>query len=636
MIKSFHNYSNSNIISNNNIKTVKKKKLIPICRVYSKDDFINEKLLNKENENKENLKNSLNYESLNIQSYQVHKIDKNLKTMIKNKLNKMNLSQKHKLRIRPKYSKNYLNNNNINNTNKINNNLKNINKNILPNNNNKENKIPKENFNSNNLQVKKVNYIANNYMSNQFMKKSGSFQLNKNSFRKTSKDKIKSKEKNKSNQSKNLKNNNYSDKSGNNISTKDKSISLNKRSKSLKNKIYTIKEINPFNIKSKSKTNRINNSKNNNNLNNKNKMKTTNNSNLCSFNKINKKLLTNKKINLKTKTNILNKSNNNCNYKYKTNSNSSLTLKNIKNEDENIINDIENKIKEIKISNNINKPQNFINIFPILNPFPQFVSEYSEEIYKNLLIDEKKFISSQIIDFLYMNNQEQINQEMRSILINWLIEVQDKFNYTEQTLFLCISLIDRYSSFKKILRSEYQLVGIASLFIACKHEEIELPNSKDFLFITENAYTKEELFNMEYKILKPINFEILTSTQYDFLLSFCNKFKFNQNEINFGKYLLNLTLLDYDLLKYSNSIIANSCAILSKKYFDKNYNKLNELYNKELYNESLVEEAVLINCIKDVWDLYLNFNKGEYINTRNKFMREKFGNIVEIIEKNES
>ena len=621
MIKSFHNICNSNYITNNNIKTIKKKKLIPICRVYSKDDFNNEKIFNKEN-----LKNSLNYESLNIKSYQIHKIDKSLKTKIKNKINKMNLSQKHKLRICPKYTKkNNMNNNNINIINKNNKSLnKSINQTI------KENKNNNENYFTNKLKIKQINYISNNNITKNIMKKSDSFQLNyKSSFRKSSKDKIKIKEKkSKSNQIKNLKNNN-SNKSGTNISTKDKSISTNKRSNSLKNKIFTIKEVNAFHIKSKSKTNRINNFNDNNQIYKKN-MKTSHNSNLCSLN-INKNhkknLLTNKK-NIKNKHNLLNNSNNN-NFKYKTNNNSSLNLKNIKNKEDSedkFINDIQNKIKEIKLSNNKSK------IFPIINPFPQYVSEYSEDIYKNLLIDEKKFISKQIIDFLYMNNQEQINKEMRSILINWLIEVQDKFNYTEQTLFLTISLIDRYSSFKKILRSEYQLVGIACLFIACKHEEIELPNSKDFLFITENAYTKEELFNMEYKILKPINFEILTSTQYDFFLSFCNKFKFNQNEINYGKYLLNLTLLDYDLLKYSNSIIANSCAIISKKYFEKDNDKIKELYNKELYNESLIEDAGIINCIKDIKDLYLNFNKGEYMNARNKFMREKFGNIINIIE----
>ena len=74
-----------------------------------------------------------------------------------------------------------------------------------------------------------------------------------------------------------------------------------------------------------------------------------------------------------------------------------------------------------------------------------------------------------------MNNKKQINQEMRSILINWLLEVQ---NLIIQNKHYFYSLID---SFKKILRSEYQLIGITYLLIACKHEEIELPNSKDFL-----------------------------------------------------------------------------------------------------------------------------------------------------------
>ncbi len=49
---------------------------------------------------------------------------------------------------------------------------------------------------------------------------------------------------------------------------------------------------------------------------------------------------------------------------------------------------------------------------------------------------------------------------MRNILINWIIEVQDKFNYAEQTFFLTILLIAIYSSFKIILRSEYQLMEL--------------------------------------------------------------------------------------------------------------------------------------------------------------------------------
>ncbi len=70
----------------------------------------------------------------------------------------------------------------------------------------------------------------------------------------------------------------------------------------------------------------------------------------------------------------------------------------------------------------------------------------------------------------------------------------------------------------------------------------------------------------------------------------------------------------YELLKYRNSIIVNDCRITSKKNFKKDNDKIKELY------------------IKDIIDLYLNFNKGEFMNSRNKFMREKFGNIINIIE----
>ena len=117
---------------------------------------------------------------------------------------------------------------------------------------------------------------------------------------------------------------------------------------------------------------------------------------------------------------------------------------------------------------------------------PQFVTEYSKEIYKNLLNEEKQYIEKKELDYQYMKNQKEINPEMRSILNNWLIEVHDKFNYNEQTLFVCINIIDRYLSIKIIERSNYQLLGISALFIACKHEEVNLPNPKDFLFITEN------------------------------------------------------------------------------------------------------------------------------------------------------
>ena len=97
---------------------------------------------------------------------------------------------------------------------------------------------------------------------------------------------------------------------------------------------------------------------------------------------------------------------------------------------------------------------------------------------------------------------------MRSILINWLISSQNLFYKKKSTLFLTINIIDRYISNKKILRNQFQLLGIASLFISFKCEELLFRNINEFLTLTNNAFSKKELLNMENEILNILKFEI--------------------------------------------------------------------------------------------------------------------------------
>lgn len=46
------------------------------------------------------------------------------------------------------------------------------------------------------------------------------------------------------------------------------------------------------------------------------------------------------------------------------------------------------------------------------------------------------------------------------------------------------------------------------MLIACKYEEIYPPIVKDFVYITDNAYSKEEILAMEKKMLTVLDFEI--------------------------------------------------------------------------------------------------------------------------------
>lgn len=71
----------------------------------------------------------------------------------------------------------------------------------------------------------------------------------------------------------------------------------------------------------------------------------------------------------------------------------------------------------------------------------------------------------------YMNSQPDINVKMRSILIDWLIDVHRRFELTPETLYLTINIVDRYLSKKIVSRRELQLVGMSSMLLACKYEE---------------------------------------------------------------------------------------------------------------------------------------------------------------------
>ena len=48
------------------------------------------------------------------------------------------------------------------------------------------------------------------------------------------------------------------------------------------------------------------------------------------------------------------------------------------------------------------------------------------------------------IDSNYMSRQVEINDKMRAILVDWLIEVHSKFKLQKETLFITITIIDRY------------------------------------------------------------------------------------------------------------------------------------------------------------------------------------------------
>ena len=120
---------------------------------------------------------------------------------------------------------------------------------------------------------------------------------------------------------------------------------------------------------------------------------------------------------------------------------------------------------------------------------PLCVTSYVQDMYVHFR--EKEVDTS--VRPIYMESQPHINERMRSILVDWLVEVHLKFKLVPETLYLTVNIIDRYLELNEVSRPKLQLVGVTSLLIASKYEEIYPPELRDLVYICDRAYTRSEV-----------------------------------------------------------------------------------------------------------------------------------------------
>ena len=302
--------------------------------------------------------------------------------------------------------------------------------------------------------------------------------------------------------------------------------------------------------------------------------------------------------------------------------------KNQKNEYINKITEISLKLdKDILPKNNINI--NNINIKSnndILLPKYdlQFAEEYQEEIIPYLIsLENEKRINPN-----YMSKQNDINEKMRMILIDWLIEVHLKFKLLPETLFLTINFIDRYLQNNQTPRDKLQLIAVSSLLIACKYEEIYPPEISSFVYITDNAYTKEEILNYEIKILGDLEYDITYPTSLRFLEILLIKLNLSKDNIFINKMMYLIELCFSKLYFYNFTyleLVLSCCLFLYEKNLIMTQNVIKCFNLGDNYNKM----EKIKKCIFEIKNLveYMNENKNVFKGVRQKYSLEKYGSI---------
>ncbi|XP_047328506.1 G2/mitotic-specific cyclin-2-like [Impatiens glandulifera] len=263
---------------------------------------------------------------------------------------------------------------------------------------------------------------------------------------------------------------------------------------------------------------------------------------------------------------------------------------------------------------------------------PLAVVDYIDDLYTYY----KKAEGSNLVASNYMDQQYDINDRMRGILIDWLIEVHYKFELMDETLYLTVSLIDRFLAIHHQLpRKKLQLVGVTALLIACKYEEVSVPIVDDLILISDKAFSREEILEMEKLMLNKLHFNMSVPTQYVFMTRFLKAAaassslfqKKNELEI-LSFYMIELCLVQYESLRFKSSLMAAAAVFTAQCALEGE--NLDWSRTCEMYTGYSKED--LLECSRMMVGLHEKAAAGKLTGVYRKYNTSKFGHIATKVE----
>lgn len=225
----------------------------------------------------------------------------------------------------------------------------------------------------------------------------------------------------------------------------------------------------------------------------------------------------------------------------------------------------------------------------------------------------------------YMKKQPDITNSMRAILVDWLVEVGEEYKLQNETLYLAVNYIDRFLSSMSVLRGKLQLVGTAAMLLASKFEEIYPPEVAEFVYITDDTYTKKQVLRMEHLVLKVLSFDLAAPTINQFLTQYFLHQSVTKQVESLAMYLGELSLVDSDpFLKYLPSQTAAAAYILA------NNTVTGGSWPKSLMEMSGYSLEELMPCVEDLHRLYLNAPQHAQQSVREKYKGAKYLEVSSI------
>ena len=307
---------------------------------------------------------------------------------------------------------------------------------------------------------------------------------------------------------------------------------------------------------------------------------------------------------------------------------------------------MEEKSESAKKQNfNLNKDN--INIFINKRESDSLLLKYGEDCYYfNKSLERTVF---KIPETLLKNHK--ISSNIRTKMVDWMVEVLSIFETMDETFFLSVNIMDIFLyKTKKVFKNEdVHLIGIASMFISSKFQEIYPLSLNNFVHkVGHDIFSEEKKKKMECQIIKDIGLEVLVSTSiYDFLKTYFYDFYYNNKNliktncdmkvyklVNLtAKYLSKLVVYYEYFYLFENSIKAIGCIVTSiklvgfylKEKFDENDRNIYNQWISFLLAQDNFDKQKIDSLVNKIYLAFNHYQKSKSIaRNLNRFMKLPF------------
>ncbi|KYM98962.1 G2/mitotic-specific cyclin-B [Cyphomyrmex costatus] len=326
-----------------------------------------------------------------------------------------------------------------------------------------------------------------------------------------------------------------------------------------------------------------------------------------------------------------------------------------------IVKPIVKQIAKTTSSSNVNNARNVVNVPAVVSQKREERNSFSTDLLKFEDIDEQdknnpilvSIYTNDIHEYLrtleikftikkgYLAGQE-ITPKMRCVLVDWLVEVHQQFRLMQETLYLTIAIIDRFlhthththvndymyilflQLFRAIDRKKLQLVGVTAMFIASKYEEMYSPDISDFVYITDKAYSKADILNMEMLIVRTLDYSFGRPLPLHFLRRYSKAGKALPIHHTMAKYFLEESLVYYEMCHYPPSLIAAAAIYLAFLLIGNDEEDEGKvIWTSTLAYYSTYSKDDVLPAVRDIAAIIINVGDSKYQAVRKKYVHVK-------------